>query len=313
VIPNIFQLVYLFAGFASDPAELAAVKTANGLKITLNGKPLATFSQGDNTILRPYFSNLHSPKGMRLTRTHPPLPDRDATDHATMHPGLWLGFGDISGEDFWRNKARMEPKDLEIEAGLNSQQIRFATRHALNAAGGRLMGHLKSRFSVVASPTGCLIVWDAALEAGEKGLVLGDQEEMGFGARMAGTLIEKKGGKIANSNGKTTAKETWGQPAEWTDYSGVANGTETGITLFASPDNFRRSWWHNRDYGLMVANPFGRSAMKQGGKSAVELKAGESLRLVFGAMLHEGPGYNPGQAYNDFRAAIGREKEKTPR
>lgn len=304
MIPTIFSLVYLFAGFASDPAELAAAKTANGLEITLNGKPLAAFSQGDNTILRPYFANLHSPKGMRLTRTHPPLPDRDATDHATMHPGLWLGFGDISGEDFWRNKARMEPKDLEIEAGLNSQQIRFATRHALNAAGGRLMGHLKSRFSVVASPTGCLIVWDAALEAGEKGLVLGDQEEMGFGARMAGTLIEKKGGKIANSNGKTTAKETWGQPAEWTDYSGVVNGAEAGITLFASPDNFRPSWWHNRDYGLMVANPFGRQAMRQGTVSQVTVHPGGELRLTFGAFLHDSKEYAPERAYAEFLEAF---------
>ncbi|MCE2803726.1 MAG: PmoA family protein [Gemmataceae bacterium] len=304
MIPNIFQLVYLFAGFASDPAELAAAKTANGLEITLNGKPLATFSQGDNTILRPYFSNLHSPKGMRLTRTHPPLSDRDATDHATMHPGLWLGFGDISGEDFWRNKARMEPKDLEIGAGLNSQPIRFATRHALNAAGGRLMGHLKSRFSVRVSPIGCLIVWDAALEAGEKGLVLGDQEEMGFGARMAGPLIEKKGGKIANSKGKTTAKDTWGQPAEWTDYSGIVNGAEAGITLFASPDNLRPSWWHNRDYGLMVANPFGRQAMRQGTVSQMTVHPGGELRLTFGAILHDSKEYAPERAYAEFLEAV---------
>lgn len=309
MIPNLCGLFYLFAGFAADPAGLAAAKTASGLEITLNGKPLATFSQGDKTIRRPYFANLRSPKGTLLTRTHPPLPDRDATDHATMHPGLWLGFGDISGEDFWRNKAEMEPKELEIEAGLDSKPIRFATRHALNDAGGRPMGNLKSRFSVRLSTNCYLIVWDATLEAGEKGLVLGDQEEMGFGVRMAGPLIEKKGGMIANSNGKTTAKGTWGQPANWTDYSGLVNGAEAGITLFASPDNFRPSWWHNRDYGLMVANPFGRSAMKQGGKSAVELKGGESLRLVFGAMLHEGPGYDPGQAYTDFRAAISREKD----
>lgn len=313
MIPNIFQLVYLFAGFAADPAELAAAKTANGLEIILNGKPLATFSQGDNTIRRPYFANLHGPKGTRLTRTHPPQPDRDAMDHATMHPGLWLGFGDISGEDFWRNKAGMEPKELEIEPGLDTKQVRFANRHALNGSDGRPMGTLKNRFLLRVSNTGCLILWEAILEAGEKGLLLGDQEEMGFGARMAGPLIEKNGGTISNSKGKKTAKETWGQPADWTDYSGMTNGAKAGITLFASPDNFRPSWWHNRDYGLMVANPFGRSAMKQGGKSTVELKPGESLRLVFGAMLHEGPEYDPAQGYNDFREALGRGQGKGPR
>ena len=25
-----------------------------------------------------------------------------------------------------------------------------------------------------------------------------------------------------------------------------------------APSNFRTSWWHNRDYGVFVANPFGR-------------------------------------------------------
>jgi hypothetical protein len=73
----------------------------------------------------------------------------------------------------------------------------------------------------------------------------------------------------------------------------------------ASPGNFRKSWWHNRDYGLMVANPFGRQAMKQGAKSAVPLKPGETLRLTFGAALHQGKGYEPGKAYEAFLKATG--------
>jgi len=56
----------------------------------------------------------------------------------------------------------------------------------------------------------------------------------------------------------------------------------------ASPENFRESWWHNRDYGLMVANPFGRAAMKQGEKSAITVRRGESLRLRFAAIIHDG-------------------------
>ena len=54
----------------------------------------------------------------------------------------------------------------------------------------------------------------------------------------------------------------------------------------ADPANFRPSWWHNRDYGLMVANPFGRESMKQGVKSVVRVNRGETLRLRFGAVLH---------------------------
>jgi len=72
----------------------------------------------------------------------------------------------------------------------------------------------------------------------------------------------------------------------------------------ADPANFRPSWWHNRDYGLMVANPFGREAMKQGAKSAVTVKRGESLRLRFGAVIHQGRVENPGAFYQAFVAPV---------
>lgn len=61
----------------------------------------------------------------------------------------------------------------------------------------------------------------------------------------------------------------------------------------ADLSNFRPSWWHNRDYGVFVANPFGREAMKQGAKSALVVKPGSQLRLRFGAVLHSGPAEPP--------------------
>ena len=111
---------------------------------------------------------------------------------------------------------------------------------------------------------------------------------MGFGARVATAITEKNGGVITSSAGLKTAKNTWGQPAEWCDYSGTVDGQRVGITLMADPANFRPSWWHNRDYGLMVANPFGREAMKQGERSAVTVKRGQEFRLRFAAAIHAG-------------------------
>ena len=76
-----------------------------------------------------------------------------------------------------------------------------------------------------------------------------------------------------------------------------------GITLMADPANFRPSWWHNRDYGVFVANPFGREAMNQGAKSAVTVKRGDSFRLRFAVAIHSvGPGANhePQAAYRAF-------------
>jgi hypothetical protein len=42
-----------------------------------------------------------------------------------------------------------------------------------------------------------------------------------------------------------------------------------------------RSWFHVRDYGLMVANPFGQNAFTKGEKSRVEIQRGDSLRLRY--------------------------------
>jgi hypothetical protein len=68
------------------------------------------------------------------------------------------------------------------------------------------------------------MVWEATFHAGDAGLIFGDQEEMGFGARVATAITEKNSSAITSSSGLKTAKRTWGQPAEWCDYSGTVDG-----------------------------------------------------------------------------------------
>ena len=81
----------------------------------------------------------------------------------------------------------------------------------------------------------------------------------------------------------------------------TVDGRPIGQILMSASTNFRPSWWHNRDYGVFVANPFGRAAMKQGETSAVTVKRGENFRLRFGAVIHAGSGFNPANA---IRAAL---------
>jgi hypothetical protein len=138
-------------------------------------------------------------------------------------------------------------------------------------------------------PTGFLLVWEATFQSGPGDLIFGDQEEMGLGIRVATSLTEKNGGLITSNTGAKTAKGTWGKSFDWCDYSGVIGHQRVGATLMPDPQNFRPSWWHNRDYGLMVANPFGREAMKQGDTSKVTVRKGETFRIRFGVFLHASP------------------------
>ncbi len=280
--------------YAADaPFEVASDNSK--LVITRLQKPVAEFVFRDEKILRPFFANVHTPAGVKVTRNHPPQAG-DATDHDAMHPGIWLAFGDINGHDFWRNKGRIEHVRFSRPVTIVDDNLEFTTESKLVTADNKPLGRLTTQISMTPQSSSWRLVWDATFHADETDLVFGDQEEMGFGARLATPLIEKNGGVITNANGQKTAAKTWGQPAAWCDYSGKTAESAGGIMLVTSPANFRESWWHNRDYGLFVANPFGRAAMKQGDRSAETVRKGETLRLRFAAVIHDGNGFDPAAA-----------------
>jgi hypothetical protein len=170
------------------------------------------------------------------------------------------------------------------------------------------------QLTLAVRPSGYLMIWDATFKSDQRDFVFGDQEEMGLGVRVATAIAEKSGGKIRNSAGAESAKATWGRTADWSDYSGVMESpagasphfaeksrsdglrakpavsqSRVGVLLMADPGNFRPCWFHNRDYGFMAANPFGRNAFTVGEKSAVVVKKGEPFRLRFGVLLHASP------------------------
>ncbi len=289
----------LFAG-AMQPAadrrvaaaDFAVEQVPDRLVITDGGQPVATYVLRDEKILRPYFAHVHVPGGIQVTRNHPPVPDVDSTDHDTMHPGLWLAFGELSGHDFWRNKAVIAHRRFVELPAVRDGQVTFETENTLEITGGERICQQVSRLTLAARPAGYLLTWDATFKSDQHDLVFGDQEEMGLGVRVATAITEKNGGTIRNSTGAEGAGATWGRTAAWSDYSGVMDQRRTGILLMPDPGNFRSCWFHNRDYGLMLANPFGRKAFTGGAKSEVVVKKGEPFRLRFGVLLHASP---PGQ------------------
>ncbi|HBJ36321.1 MAG TPA: hypothetical protein DDZ51_16530, partial [Planctomycetaceae bacterium] len=269
------------------------------LSISLDGQAIVDFVFQDEIILRPYFANARLANGVQVTRNHPPIAGEDAVDHDTMHPGIWLGFGDISGQDFWRNKATMEHVRFVTPPTFKNGLLQFSTECRLKSSSNQPLCLLTNEITLSARPSGWMLSWTAKFQADQNSIAFGDQEEMGFGARVATPFIEKNGGVIRSSTGKKTAKETWGQPAKWCNYAGT--GVDCGgILLMASEKNFRESWWHNRDYGVFVANPFGREAMKQGPKSLVEIAKGQTLQLRFGALIHDGKDIDLAGEYKIF-------------
>ena len=112
----------------------------------------------------------------------------------------------------------------------------------------------------------------------DKEFYFGDQEEMGLGfprrdaaARRAAKRTRQRmppaTARFSIPKVARTREQIWGNSAEWCDYSGTIGGQRVGMTIFCHPENFRPSWFHARDYGLLEANPFGRQAFGKGEKS----------------------------------------------
>lgn len=273
------------------------------------GQPAATYVFRDPDTLRPHFQNVHAPDGRLVTRRHPAQAP-DLVDHPTMHPGLWMAFGDINGQDFWRNKARIEHVRFIDDPRLKDGRLHFATENRLVATDGGVMGTQRSRFTVWREADAHWIVWEASLRAGGKALVFGAQEEMGLGVRLTGGLIEKNGpGVVVNSTGDRGAKAAWGKVADWCEYSAVIDGRRIGAGIFPDPANPQRTWWHVRDYGLMLANSFGPLVLPPEAEGRVTVKPGDELRLRFGVRFFSQPASEPedaAAAYRKFVDSVGR-------
>jgi hypothetical protein len=294
------------AAFLASPSialgaepEVAFVEGSDRVTVAIDGLPIAVYHVRDAKIPRPFFAHVRAPGGLQVTRHHPPIAGQDLVDHDTFHPGIWMSFGDINGSDYWRVAAQVRHAEFVEPPQGGAGQGSFAVRNEYldQRDPGKVVCDEIARYTFLVRPAGYLLLWDSTF-SGDREFTFGDQEEMGLGFRVATPLrVEKTGeanlvpgnGTILDSKGRRNGDEIWGNTADWCDYSGTMAGQRVGITIFCHPQNFRPSWFHARDYGLLEANPFGRASFGKGEKSQVVVKPGEELRLRYGLLFHSGP------------------------
>jgi hypothetical protein len=308
-------------GWSAD-AMNASVSFAEGngrVAVIINGMPVAVYCYQDDQITRPYFAHVRTLNGLQVTRNHPPIEKYDIADHSTIHPGIWMSFGDIDGSDYWRNKARVRHAEFTEPPRGKLERASFAVRNEFfdEKRPTKVVCNENTRYTFAARADGFLLLWDSTFSADHK-IAFGDQEEMGLGLRVATPLrvgmsgdktVPPGNGTITNSAGKKDEAEVWGKAAEWCDYSGVIAEQWVGMTIFCHPDNFRPSWFHARDYGLLEANLFGRQAFTKGEKSSIIVQPKKSLRLRYGILVHSGSehrGPDLKAAYHDYVQLAGK-------
>jgi hypothetical protein len=268
---------------ASLPARagqrsVALEKHDNVVEIKIDGKEF-TVLRLDKSQPKPFFYPVRAADGAVVCRQleHP-------EDHP-HHKGIWCSIDEVNGIKFWAEQGKIENHSVELVAPEgNPARIRLVN-HWLAADGKPVIVET----AMVSICVNRMITYDALFTAGEKPVTFDDTKEGMFGIRVANSMRGKVGGQIVNAEG-VHGDECWGQESKWVDYFGTIDGKTYGVTLFDHPENFRKSRFHVRDYGLFTVSPFGQSAYTSGKlpPDPLTLGPGKSFRLRYGLCVHEG-------------------------
>ena len=271
-------------GFAFDESD-------DQLSLRLDGQRIATYLLRDEALTRRAFVNVHTPSGIPVTRRFPSqTPDNN--DHPEMHPGIWMSFGWIDGNDYWRLTSPVVFDRFLQPPTANGNEATFATRDRyMDPSGEKTICMQDTSYRWQRVDQGLRLDWDATFFSDEHDVVFGDQEESGLAIRIASPLrVDGGSGEIQNDQGQRNGKGTWGQEFTWIDYSGTVGDVRAGILIVPHPDNPRASWAHSRDYGALVANPFPRQPKERREPYVTTtIPKGKPFRLRYSMLLRESP------------------------
>ncbi|MEX2671425.1 MAG: PVC-type heme-binding CxxCH protein [Phycisphaeraceae bacterium] len=282
------------------------VMEEDALDIRLDGRSIASYVFQDQETLRPFFAHIKTPQGIQVTRNHPPIPGEDPTDHAKMHPGLWLAFADLNGISFWHNEeGRVVYEGFVGEPTADEDTATFVTGSRFVADEGTRLCRQRTHYTIRKDPAGYRIEIDATFESDEP-FSFGVKEEMGLGVRVASEIrVDGGNGSIRSAVGGRDELGTWGKVDRWWDYAGEIEERAVGLMVMAAPDN-PDVWSHSRDYGVIVANPFPVDVEENRGIRTT-IDVGDAFRLRFGVLIHDAHPSDPldrQQAYQRYLESL---------
>jgi len=263
----------------ADLMTVELVKRDSTVAVKIGNRDFTTL-HFDKSQPKPYFSPVLAADGASVSR---PLENPEDHPH---HKGIWCSIDEVNDIKFWAEKGKIENHSVDVVTAVGIPAKLKLVNHWLDEAGKPLLVETTD----VGFWVNRLITYDVKLAAADKRVTFGDTKEGMFGIRVADSLRGKAGGKIVNAEGKHGEKECWGQESKWVDYFGDVGGKTYGVTLIDHPQNFRKSRFHVRDYGLFTLSPFGQSAYTNGTlpPNPLVLEPGKSIRLRYGLYVHDG-------------------------
>jgi hypothetical protein len=279
------------------PAQVEFHSAPDHIAILVDGKPFTDFYIGSE-YPKPFLHPLRAADGRVVTRQFPMSQVAGETQDHPHHRGLFIGYGSISGINFWENEQAyttpnrgtivlMDRPRLERKEDSGAIRSEFSWR---DPAGKEML--TESRLMEFRGGATSRTI-DFALEfAARRDLHFDDTKEGFFAIRVADSMRETVGGQLLNSLGSRGEKEIWGKRADWAEYSGNVDGKPVAIVIFDHPSNYNHPpRWHARAYGLFAVNPFGVKDFDQGSKEVggASLKSGEKLRFLYRVLVSNVP------------------------
>jgi len=290
------KVTYTLKAAVNPPIRVLLNEAYPKIDVTVDGKPFTTYHY-DRTVKKPYLYPVLLDGKHPLTRGYPmeDLPwEEGAKDHH-HHRSWWVSYGDVNGADFWAESEDASQQRtveiLEVISGPVFGKIRALNSWNNKEGKSEVMEEREYIFYAGGGPNQ-LTDMKVTFRAENGDVFFGDTKEGGICSfRMNPKLDEQHGnGRMTNSEGQSTAKEAWGKPAKWNDYSGNLDGQNLGIAAMDHPTNLRHpTTWHIRDYGLYTANCFGLAHFtdkKENGEYTIE--KGDSLTFNYRVYMHEG-------------------------
>jgi hypothetical protein len=298
------------------------------VSIDIKGQPFSDFYIGQG-YPKPFLAPLRSATGLVVTRSYPMHTVAGESRDHPHHRGLWIGYGNVNGVNFWENELNVPNTDPEtpkqqgkivlaklgaITPGRKSGQI--AAIFEWRVPEGSVLLEEQRAMTFYADPDLRTLDVDATLTA-KRDVQFADTKEGFFAIRLADSMagtsargvrcpscaLNKHGGIMTNSHGAQAEKNVWGRRADWVDYDGVVEGQQVGVVIFDDPRNYNYPpRWHSRDYGLFAVNPFGVNDFEpnSGERGGHTLASGQSMRFRYRIIVH--PGGTPKQKIADWYA-----------
>ncbi len=307
------------------------------IDVTYEGKLITSYCWFDS-VMKPVLHPINTIGGTTITREFPlEMKPGERADHPHQL-GWFFTHESVNGLDFWNSSTAIPKKDRGRYGHITHTRFLYGqgwlkdahltTQAQWRAADESTLLEEITRFHFIKDKQDLIIDRSTELKAVADQVIFKDAKDALLGLRVARELelpnqwedvfvlpdktisktkaINNTGatGKFLNSEG-VTGEAIWGKRSRWICLYGMKDGKKISLAIIDHPGNKEYpTYWHARGYGLLSANPLGKSIFTEGKESLnLTLRKNEVLHLSYRFVIRDGD-WMTAEDVNNWAAAL---------